>query len=68
MASKMVMPGVSDGQCENGILHVSGIRTDVYDDLPLMGQGNHHLLDYDLFWSNIRGNVSERVEAYNNMK
>ena len=65
VASKSVMPGVSDGQCENGMLHVTEIRTDAYDDLPYMGQGNHHLLDYGLFWSNIRKNVGERVEAYN---
>jgi len=33
--------------------------------LPYMGKGNHHLLDYGLFWLNIRINVGERIEAFN---
>jgi len=64
IASRAVMPGVSDARCANGMLHVSEIRTDVYDDLPNMGKGNHHLLDYALFWSNIRINVAQRVDAF----
>jgi len=64
IVSKSVMPGVADARCENGMLHVSGIRTDAYDKLPNMGKGNHHLLDYALYWSNIRENVSERVDAF----
>ncbi len=64
IASKAVMPGVSDARCENGMLFVSEIRTDVYDELPNMGKGNHHLLDYALHWSNIRENVSERIDAF----
>lgn len=64
IAAKAVMPGVADARCENGMLHVNEIRTDVYDELPNMGKGNHHLLDYALFWSNIRENVSARVDAF----
>jgi len=64
VANKLI-PGASDGRCENGMLHVSEIRTDAYDSLPNMGKGNHHLLDYALYWSNIRGNVAERVAAFN---
>jgi hypothetical protein len=64
VVSKSVMPGISDGQCQNGMLHVTEVRTDVYDDLPYMGKGNHHLIDYGLFWSNIRINVGERIEAF----
>lgn len=64
IATRTVIPGAADGQCTNGMLHVSEIRTDVYDKLPNMGQGNHHLLDYALFWSNIRKNVGERIEAF----
>lgn len=66
IASKAVMPGVSDARCENGMLFVSEIRTQVYDELPNMGKGNHHLLDYALYWSNIRENVSERIDAFSN--
>lgn len=64
IVSKAVIPGVADAQCENGMLHVSEIRTDIYDDLPNMGKGNHHLLDYALYWTNIRMNVSERIEVF----
>ena len=59
-----LMPGAADGRCENGMLYVSEIRTDAYDNLPNMGKGNHHLLDYALYWSNIRRNVAERVAAF----
>jgi len=62
--SKTLIPGAVDGRCENGMLYVSEIRTEVYDDLPNMGKGNHHLLDYALYWSNIRKNVAERVAAF----
>ena len=64
IASRAVIAGVADARCEDGMLHVSEIRTDVYDKLPNMGKGNHHLLDYALFWSNIRENVGERVDAF----
>lgn len=65
IVANTLMPGVADGRCENGMLYVSEIRTDAYDNLPNMGKGNHHLLDYALYWSNIRRNVAERVAAFN---
>ena len=65
IVANTLMPGAADGRCENGMLYVSEIRTDAYDDLPNMGKGNHHLLDYALYWSNIRKNVAERVAAFN---
>jgi hypothetical protein len=61
-----LMSAVADSRCENGMLYVSEIRTDVYDDLPNMGKGNHHLIDYSLFWSNIRKNVADRIANYQN--
>ena len=64
IVSNSLMPGAADGACENGMLYVSEIRTDAYDKLPNMGKGNHHLLDYALYWSNIRRNVAERVAAF----
>lgn len=63
-AAKAVMPGVADGRCENGMLFVDEIRTEAYDELPYMGKGNYHLLDYALYWSNIRENVSERINSF----
>lgn len=62
--SESLMMAVADGRCDNGMLYVSEIRTDVYDDLPNMGKGNHHLIDYALYWLNIRKNVIDRVTAF----
>jgi hypothetical protein len=60
-----VTPGAADARCENGKLYVSDIRTHAFDKPPInMGKGNHHLLDYALYWSNIRENASERVAAF----
>jgi len=64
VVSQTLMPGISDGQCQNGMLYVSEVRTEVYDSLPNMGKGNRHLIDYALFWTNIRINVGARVEAF----
>ena len=64
IVANTLIPGVADGRCENGMLYVSEIRTDAYDNLPNMGKGNHHLLDYALYWSNIRRNVAERVATF----
>ena len=47
------------------MLYVSEVRTDMYDNLPNMGKGNHHLLDYALYSANIRQNVINRVAAFN---
>lgn len=63
--SKAILAAIADARCENGMLYVSEIRTDAYDYLPNMGKGNHHLLDYTLYWSNIRKNAASRVTAFN---
>jgi hypothetical protein len=62
--SETLLVAIADARCDDGLLYVSEIRSDVYADLPNMGKGNHHLIDYSLFWSNIRKNVSERVAAF----
>ncbi|MEO1015530.1 MAG: DUF3089 domain-containing protein [Pseudomonadota bacterium] len=60
-----LIEGAADARCDGGKLHVSEIRTDAYDDQPVnMGRGNHHLLDYALYWSNLRANAAERVAAF----
>lgn len=66
--SETLMTAVADGRCQDGMLYVSEIRTDVYDDLPNMGKGNHHLIDYSLYWLNIRKNVISRVKAKYNQE
>ena len=62
--SKNLLTAIADARCDNGMLYVSEIRSDVYDYLPNMGKGNHHLLDYSLYWSNIRENVIGRAAAF----
>lgn len=65
LAAGTLEPGVADARCEGGRLHVSDIRSDAFDELPFdMGPGNYHLLDYALYWKNVRENVAERVAAY----
>jgi hypothetical protein len=53
-------PGVTDAQCVNGLLWVHKPKQEGY---PGLGR-NMHLMDYDLFYANIRENARERVEAF----
>lgn len=62
--TRSLIPGAADGRCVNGKLYISEIRTGVYDSLPSLGKGNHHLIDYALFWMNLRENVAVRTEAF----
>lgn len=55
------VPRLSDAQCHRGMLwigrpHVKGAF--------LLRTKNWHVADYNLFWSNIRENVAERVTAF----
>lgn len=62
-------PGLADAACEDGTLRVR-----LYGRAPrdlasrvldwVMGKGNYHPVEYELFWSNIRANAAERVEAW----
>ena len=64
-ATDELLPAVADAHCEDGRLFVSEIRTDAFDDLPMqLGPGNYHLLDYALYWSNLRENVAARIDAF----
>ncbi len=58
-----IEPGAADGQCTEGQLLVTEIRSDRFGDRPL-GRDNYHIYDYGLFWANIRANVSERIRAF----
>ncbi len=60
-----VIPQAADARCRDGRLFVSEIRTDAFDDMPMdLGPGNYHLLDYALYWSNLRENVATRAGAF----
>lgn len=62
-------PGLADAACVDGTLRVQ-LFGKVPRDLPSrildrsMGKGNDHPIEYELFWSNIRANAAERVEAW----
>jgi len=60
-----LLPGVADAQCIGGRLLVSEIRTDAFSNSPnSFGEDNYHMLDYSLFYLNLRRNAVERVNAY----
>jgi len=62
-------PGLADAACIDGTL-----RVHLYGKVPrdfasrildgVMGKGNYHPIEFELFWSNIRANASERVAAW----
>lgn len=62
-------PGLADASCEDGTLRVR-LNGRPPRDLPsrvldrVMGEGNYHPIEVELFWSNIRANAAERVEAW----
>ncbi len=53
-------PAVTDAQCVNGKLWVHKPQARGYVALG----GNMHLMDYNLFYANIRENAETRVEAF----
>jgi hypothetical protein len=52
---------LTDTKCENGILLISEPKEKNFPSLP---NGNYHILDYSLFYMNIRKNLEERILAY----
>lgn len=62
-------PGLADAACEDGTLRVR-LYGKAPRDLPsrlldhILGEGNYHPIEYELFWSNIRANAAERTEAW----
>ena len=54
-------PRLTDAKCENGILLISEPKEKNFPSLP---NGNYHILDYSLFYMNIRKNLEERILAY----
>jgi hypothetical protein len=59
----VVEPGAADGQCIDGRLLVSDIRSANFGAEP-MGEDNYHIYDYALFYMNIRANAEARAAAY----
>lgn len=58
-------PGAADAQCIEGRLRVSALRTDQFKKVPmLLGRDNYHVLDYLLFYMNLRQNAQARSIAW----
>jgi hypothetical protein len=59
------IPGAADAQCVDGALRLTEVRTDVFDYLPkVLGEDNFHVLDYSLYYMNLRRNAKDRAAAY----
>lgn len=62
-------PGLADARCVAGTLHVN-LHGEAPRDFAsrildrVMGKGNYHPIEFELFWSNIRHNAAERVTAW----
>ncbi|HMN45905.1 MAG TPA: DUF3089 domain-containing protein [Povalibacter sp.] len=55
--------GVADAQCRDGLLWVSGIRSENFASRP-MGRGNYHIYDFSLFYMNVRQNAAARAAQF----
>ncbi|MEX0644710.1 MAG: DUF3089 domain-containing protein [Parvularculaceae bacterium] len=59
------LPGAADAQCVDGVLRLTELRTEAFDYLPkTLGEDNFHILDYSLYYMNVRKNAADRVAAY----
>ena len=57
--------GVTSAQCLEDRLLVGEFQSDMYDGLNMSwGKDNYHVLDYGLFYTSIRQNAMDRVQAY----
>jgi hypothetical protein len=64
-----IVPAVADARCIDGVLRVSEIRSDALGNAPFyLGQDNHHLFDFALFYASVRRNAAERADAFDASK
>lgn len=60
-----LVPKAADANCVDGRLIVSALHTTQYDDRPMvLGKDNYHIIDYGLFYLNLRRNAQARTDAY----
>lgn len=63
--SDQIVPGFADAQCTNDRLLVTEMKTAMFEKLPMnMGTDNYHILDFALFYANIRENAMMRAAAF----
>ena len=58
-----LQPGVADGECADGNLIVSEVRSENFGFMPF-GPGNYHMYDYSFYHMNIRENLQTRTAAF----
>jgi hypothetical protein len=63
MGTPSIDPGISDAQCVGGLLRIHDPPDRRYRSV-MMGPGDYHAYDFDLFHMNVRLNAVERSEAY----
>jgi len=56
-----VIPNISDGQVKDGVLRINKPH---FFLSPLFDYKNYHIVDYNLFYMNIRENAQLRVKEY----
>lgn len=60
-----LIPGVADARCTEGRLLVSALRSDQFNRQPIsFGEDNYHVMDYALFYMNLRRNAFDRVGTW----
>jgi hypothetical protein len=63
------LPAFAGASCEDGVLRVTDVGT-APRDLPsrildrVMGAGNHHPIEFQMFYEDLRANAAERVAAW----
>lgn len=56
------LPGLTWAECRDGILRVGRLNRDDFADLNRLG--NYHVLDYTLFYVDIRENAKVRIQSF----
>ncbi|MFO0561984.1 MAG: DUF3089 domain-containing protein [Polyangiales bacterium] len=67
-ADTRTRPGFADAQCQGGVLRVRTIGVAPRDFMSslldrVLGAGNYHPIEYQMFYRNLRANAIERCEA-----
>ena len=61
-------PGFADAQCRDGTLWIRSIAKAPRDFMSsqldrVLGPGNHHSIEFQLYYANLRANAQARVDA-----
>lgn len=59
-----LLPAGAGARCVNGLLVVDLPAGSPFHPSKLIGEGSLHIVDYNLFWANLRANATARVAAF----